>query len=199
MSASEDDDSAQLMQRLRTGDDLALNELMHRWQKPLVAFITRYVGNVDDALDLAQESFVRVFESRARYQPSAKFSTWLFTIASNLCRNQARWRARHPTISLQTSADGSEDHMLERTLPAHDASPSDNAERDDLANAVREHVQALPHDLKTTVLLSEYEELSHEEIARVTGCSPKAVETRLYRARKLLREGLTRWKIGGLA
>lgn len=182
------------MQQLRDGDDLALNGLMQRWQKPLVAFILRYVGNMEDALDLAQETFVRVYESRARYRPSAKFSTWLFTIASNLCRNQARWHARHPAVSLQTPASPQGDDTFEQLLPATDPSPADNAERDDLACAVREHIQALPHDLKTAVLLFEYQELSHEEIAAVTGCTAKAVETRLYRARKLLRESLARWR-----
>lgn len=196
MSATDEGDGAELMLRLRDGDDLALNELMQRWQKPLAAFIHRYVGNADDALDLAQETFVRVYQSRARYQPSAKFSTWLFTIASNLCRNHARWRSRHPAVSLHTPADGNGDHTFEQTLPSQDPSPADNAERDDLACAVREHVQALPHDLKTAVLLFEYDERSHDEIAAVLGCTPKAVETRLYRARKLLRDSLARWRSG---
>ncbi len=196
MNDTDEGSGAELMLRLRDGDDLALNELMQRWQKPLVAFILRYVGNAEDALDLAQETFVRVYESRARYRPSAKFSTWLFTVASNLCRNHARWRSRHPAVSLQSPADASGDHTFEQTLPSHDPSPADNAERDDLACAVREHVQALPHDLKTAVLLFEYDERSHEEIAAVLGCTPKAVETRLYRARKLLRDSLARWRSG---
>ncbi|HYR59539.1 MAG TPA: sigma-70 family RNA polymerase sigma factor [Chthoniobacteraceae bacterium] len=185
-----------LMQRLAGGDDLALNELMRRWQEPLVSFIYRYVGNEADALDLAQETFAHVFESRRRYQPRAKFSTWLFSIAGNLCRNLARWRERHPTVSLHAHASGDE-RALEETVRAPDALPSDTAERNDLAAAVREHLQALPHDLKTAVLLFEYEDLSHREIGVVLGCSPKAVETRLYRARKILREALSRWKIEG--
>ena len=84
---------------------------------------------------------------------------------------------------------------LSDSLAAPADSPADSAERDDLACAVREHIQALPHDLKTVVLLFEYEDLSYDEIARVLGCSTKAVETRLYRARKILREALTRWRI----
>lgn len=91
------------MLRLKDGDDLALNELMTRWQLPLVAFIQRYIGNPTEALDLAQETFVRVYESRRRYKPTAKFSTWLFTIASNLCRNFFRWQGRHPAVSLDAA------------------------------------------------------------------------------------------------
>jgi RNA polymerase sigma-70 factor (ECF subfamily) len=183
-----------LMLRLKGGDDLALNEIMRRWQEPLTAFIYRYVGNEADALDVAQETFAHVYESRDRYEPRAKFSTWLYTIAGNLCRNFGRWQQRHPTVSLHAHT-GDDDSSLEATLPSPDELPSDTAERNDLASAVREHIQALPHDLKTAVLLFEYQELSHQEIAAVLGCSPKAVETRLYRARKILREGLARWNV----
>lgn len=192
------DDPAQedvkCMLRLKSGEDTALNELMTRWQKPLVSFILRYAGNEQDALDLAQETFVRVFESRARYEPRSRFSTWLFTIATNLCRNQARWRERHPTVTLHATGED-EDSGLESTLPATGDTPADSAEREDLASAVREAIQTLPHDLKTAVLLFEYQEQGYEEIAATLQCSPKAVETRLYRARKILREALARWKI----
>lgn len=194
---SDDDlslDDVRCMSRLKEGDDLALQELMERWQRPLVAFIQRYIGNDSDAYDLAQETFVRVYESRHRYQPTAKFSTWLFTIAGNLCRNLERWRERHPTVSLFASYGDDEAGLVDR-LPAPEDTPADNAERDDLANAVREHVQKLPHDLKTVVLLFEYQSLGYEEIAVILSCTPKAVETRLYRARRMLAESLSRWKI----
>ena len=181
------------MLRLKSGDDLALNELMERWQKPLVGFILRYAGNEQDALDLAQETFVRVFESRDRYEPRSKFSTWLFAIATNLCRNLARWRERHPTVTLHGTGE-EDDATLENTLPATGDTPPDNAERKDLASAVREAIQTLPNDLKTVVLLFEYHEQGYEEIAASLGCSPKAVETRLYRARQFLREKLARWR-----
>ena len=88
-----------------------------------------------------------------------------------------------------------EDSGLESTLPATGDTPSDSAEREDLASAVREAIQTLPHDLKTAVLLFEYHEQGYEEIAATLRCSPKAVETRLYRARRILREALGRWKI----
>jgi RNA polymerase sigma-70 factor, ECF subfamily len=183
-----------LMGRLKAGDDLALNELMNRWRTPLTSFILRYTGNEQDALDIAQETFVRVFENRARFEPRSKFSTWLFTIATNLCRNQARWRQSHPNVSLDGSA-GDDDATLGESIAAPGGLPSDNAERSDLASAVREHIQKLPHDLKAVVLLFEYQELGYAEIAAMLKCSPKAVETRLYRARKILREALARWKL----
>lgn len=194
MSAEPDYD-AEIMLRLRNGEETALNELMARWQQPLVSFIYRYVGNQSDALDLAQETFVRVFENRKGYKPKAKFSTWLFSIAANLCHNLVRWRNRHPTVALTHDENDADHHDLLETLPSLERSPADTASSNDLANAVRQHVQELPHDLKTVVLLFEFEDLSYEEIARVLGCSTKAVESRLYRARNILRDRLTRWKI----
>lgn len=179
------------MLQLAAGDDLALNELMTRWQKPLVSFIYRYVGNESDALDLAQETFVRVFESRRRYKQTAKFSTWLFTIASNLCRNFRRWQQRHPNIPLDGPASkGDGSGSLSESLADAGETPADTAQRNDLAIAVKEHIQGLPHDLKTAILLFEYEDLSYEEIADIMRCSVKAVETRLYRARNILRLAL---------
>ncbi len=187
-----DEDRADML-RLKDGDDLALNELMTRWQTPLAAFIQRYTGNAEDALDLAQETFVRVYESRHRYKPKAKFSTWMFTIASNLCRNHARWRARHPTVALDNFTTN-EHSSIGATLPAPGDSPSESAERKDVADAVSKAVQNLPHDLRTAILLFEYQDQGYQEIATALDCTAKAVETRLYRARKLLGEKLTSWQ-----
>lgn len=188
---SHDADRAAML-RLKDGDDLALNELMTRWQLPLLSFILRYVGNQTEALDLAQETFVRVFESRHRYKPTAKFSTWLFTIASNLCRNFFRWQIRHPAVSLDTATF--EGTTLADSVKSEADTPADSAEQDERAAAVRDAIHGLPHDLKTAILLFEYEDLSHQEIAGILGCSAKAVETRLYRARKVLREKLAAWE-----
>jgi len=179
------------MCRLQSGEESALNELMNRWQQPLVGFICRYVGNEADALDLAQETFVRVYESRHRYKQTAKFSTWLFTIATNLCRNLFRWQKRHPTVTLDGETQDSV--PLIETLAATDDHPFTLADRKELAAAVRDSIQALPHDLRTTLLLFEYEDLSYEEIAVILECSMKAVETRLYRARNILRDKLAGW------
>ena len=175
---------ADCMARLRAGDDLALNALMDRWQKPLATFLFRYAGNEAVALDLAQETFVRVYENRHAFRGGA-FSSWLFSIAANLCKNHARWQARHPTVSLDA------ERVCEIASPA--ASPGAQAAEAELAGAVREAVQGLPHDLKTVTLLFEYQEQSHSEIAAALGCTPKAVETRLYRARQILREKLAPW------
>ena len=177
------------MVRLREGDDLALNELMERWQKPLHAFILRYVGNHRDSIELAAETFVRVYQHRSRFNFKSKFSTWLLTIATNLCRHHARWRKRHPTISLDDAAS-SDEVSGEHLFISAEEIPSVRASRTELAKLVREEIQKLPHDLKTVVLLFAYDDLSYAEIGVILGCTPKAVETRLYRVRKLLAKRL---------
>ena len=177
------------MVRLREGDDLALNELMERWQKPLHSFILRYVGNHTDSIELAEETFVRVYHHRSRFNFKSKFSTWLLTIATNLCKHHARWRKRHPTISLDDTA--SMDEVSDENLfISAEETPSALADRSELAKLVKEEIEKLPHDLKTVVLLFAYDNLSYTEIGVILGCTPKAVETRLYRVRKLLTKKL---------
>ena len=177
------------MVRLIAGDDLALNELMERWQKPLHSFILRYVGNYADSIELAQETFVRVYHHRSRFNFKSKFSTWLLTIATNLCKHHARWRRRHPTISLDDTA-GMDEMFDEYLSISAEEIPSALAGRSELGKLVKEEIEKLPHDLKTAVLLFAYDNLSYAEIGVIMGCTPKAVETRLYRVRKLLAKRL---------
>jgi RNA polymerase sigma-70 factor (ECF subfamily) len=176
---SEEADQA-AMARLCAGDDLALNEIMERWKRPLISYLYRWIGHEHEAADLAQETFVRIYEKRLVYRPEGKFSSWLWTIATNLGRNQKRWHARHPQVSLEDAPD----------FPAGAATPDQSSMKAELARRLQAGVQELPSDLRTAFLLFEYEEQSYEDIAAITGCSRKAVETRLYRARHLLREKL---------
>ena len=127
------------MVRLIAGDDLALNELMERWQKPLHSFILRYVGNYADSIELAQETFVRVYHHRSRFNFKSKFSTWLLSIATNLCRHHARWHTRHRTISLDDTAsfDKVPDEDL---LISPDEIPSAQVGRSELAKLVKEEI-----------------------------------------------------------
>jgi RNA polymerase sigma-70 factor, ECF subfamily len=185
----EADPDAELMLRLKNGEDSILNELMTRWQQSLVAFIYRYIGHETDALDLAQETFVRVYETRRRYTVQAKFSTWLFAIAANLCRNHLRWRQRRRESVPGTSDTG--DAELAEHVQSLEDSPDQAAMKSESISLVRTAIEQLPHDLKTVILLYEYQSLSYAEIASVLKCSLKAVEMKLYRARRLLRERLT--------
>jgi len=180
------------MERLIAGHDAALNDLMERHAKPVFHFLCRMLGNEDDANDLAQETFVRVFKSRGSFRAEQKFSTWLFTIAANLARNHFRWRTRHPNISLDAENPETE-QSLGSTLPANNPAPNEQALAAERAKAVRVAVGKLPEDLREAIVLCEWEELSMAAAAAVLETTPKAVESRLYRARQLLRERLKSW------
>ena len=180
------------MERLVAGQDAALNDLMERHATPVFHFLCRMTGNEDDANDLAQETFVRVFRSRESFRANEKFSTWLYTIAANLARNHFRWRSRHPAVSLEAEAEGT-GQSLGGVLPAGDPIPSEQALAAERAAAVRAVVAKLPEDLREAIVLCEWEELSVAEAAVVLETTPKAVESRLYRARQILRERLKSW------
>jgi len=180
------------MEQLIAGRDAALNDLMERHATPLFHFLCRMVGNEDDANDLAQETFVRVFRARASFRTSERFSTWLFTIAANLARNHFRWRARHPNVSLDTET-GEKEQTLGSTLPANEQAPNEQALTAERARAVRAAVGKLPEDLREAIVLCEWEEYSVAEAAMILETTPKAVESRLYRARQILRERLKQW------
>jgi len=180
------------MVRLAAGQDAALNDLMERHATPVFHFLCRMVGNEDDANDLAQETFARVFRARASFRPGEKFSTWLFTIAANLARNHFRWRARHPNVSLEAES-GEAEQTLGSTLPSDDPAPNEQALTAERAQAVRSAVGKLPEDLREAIVLCEWQELSVAEAAAILESTPKAVESRLYRARQILRERLKSW------
>jgi len=180
------------MERLAAGQDAALNDLMERHATPVFHFLCRMVGNEDDASDLAQETFARVFRARTSFRSNERFFTWLFTIAANLARNHFRWRSRHPTISLDAET-GEAEQTLGSTLPAGNLAPNEQALAAERAQAVRAAVGKLPDDLREAIVLCEWEDLSVAEAATVLETTPKAVESRLYRARQLLREKLKSW------
>ena len=180
------------MEKLQSGHAAALDNLMTRHATPVFHFLCRMLGNEEDANDLAQETFVRVFKSAGQFRADQKFSTWLFTIAANLARNHFRWRSRHPNISLEAENPETE-QPIGATLPANAPSPNESALATERAAAVRHAVQKLPEDLRAAIVLCEWEERSVAEAAIILEATPKAVESRLYRARGLLRERLKNW------
>ncbi|MGH8018697.1 MAG: RNA polymerase sigma factor [Opitutaceae bacterium] len=196
MERLDDAEDKRLMAALADGNDHALDQIIRRWQQPLRAFIQRSTGDEADTDDLLQETFVRVYKHRARYRPAGRFSTWLFTIAVNLCRNHADKRRRRPTVSLDAMHETSRGAVPASALsrqPSTDPIPSEQTLAGERAEAVRAAIGELPDDLRTAILLFEYENLSHAEIATIVNTTPKGVETRLYRARQHLREKLSRW------
>ena len=184
-STTRDELDADLMRTLAEGDDLALNRLMEAWSPPLSAYLIRLTGSHATAADLVQESFVRVHRNRFAYRPSQKFSTWLFAIATNLARNHARWRSRHPEALTEPEA------LREMATASSNDSPYEQAAAKESLAAVQKAVGELPQDMREVLILSTWHGMSHADIARVQGTSEKAVELRLYRTRKILRELLS--------
>lgn len=184
MADSPPDADAHDMARLAAGEDLALNAIMERWSGRIHAFLRRMTRDHESAEDLAQEVFVRLYRSRESYRPSAPFSAYLFRIASNLARNHARWRTRHPSVAL-------EDAPAERQDPPSGApGPDAQAAGAEHLRLVERSIGALPADLREAMLLFTHHDMGYADIARVMQCTVKAVETRIYRARQMLKDAL---------
>jgi RNA polymerase sigma-70 factor (ECF subfamily) len=179
---------------LQREEPQAINQLVERWQRPLLGFAYRYVQNSADAQDLVAETFVRLYQQRGRLRGDTNVSAWLFTALTNLCHNHHRWKRRHPTMAMDGPAwepNGPGDPGRPAPeLASREPAPDDVLSADESLAALRAAVEALPHDLKVTVLLHHYEHLSYREIGAITRCSERGVETRLYRARQQLRQSL---------
>lgn len=175
------------MERLCAGHDAALNDLMERHAERLFHYLIRQLQDESDAEDATQETFVRVFRFRQKFDPRHRLSAWLYSIATNLARDRQRARSRHSQVSLEAGNPhtGGE---LNDTLPAAGPDPGGQLAGKERAAAVRAAIAQLPEDLRTVIVLFEYEEKSQQEIAAIMECTPKAVEMRLYHARKQLRD-----------
>jgi RNA polymerase sigma-70 factor (ECF subfamily) len=177
------------MARLAGGHDAALNDLMERHAERLFHYLVRALQNEADAADLAQETFVKVFQHRQKFDPRQKFSTWLYAIAGNLVRDRYRWRSRHPQTSLDADEQSTGTNWKDN-LEDHRRTPDQELQQAERAGVVRQAVAALPEDLRQPLILAVYEGLSQSEIGAILKCSAKAVETRIYRARQHLRTAL---------
>ncbi|MCE9582309.1 MAG: sigma-70 family RNA polymerase sigma factor [Planctomycetes bacterium] len=169
------------MLRVRDDDMQAYSLLVERFQQRVVNIVFRYTGDRAGAEDLAQEVFIKVFKARQSYQPVAKFSTWLFRIATNLCLNEIRNRKHRPNLSL-------DDNPL---LDPGQADPTElETSRQELVQAVRKALDALPENQRMAVVLNKWEDQSYEQIAEAMGLSVQAVKSLLFRARAAMKEGL---------
>lgn len=183
----------QLFVALQRGEDAALNRLIARWEQPLFAFAWRYLHHGADARDLVADTFVRLYQHRERLRPDTKLSAWLFTTLSNLCHNRHRWHRRHPTVSLDDpdlGPGGGEGGEFGDPASRGTTFGTAPLEEDEAQAALHAAVDRLPHDLRVTILLHYFDRLPYREIAAITGCSERGVETRLYRARQRLRAEL---------
>jgi RNA polymerase sigma-70 factor (ECF subfamily) len=178
-----------LMLRVRDGDRAAFDVLIERYRKPLLNVIARTIGRDADAEDLAQDVFVRVYRSAPRYQPTAKFSTWLYTIARRVCLNHARAQTFRRWFTL--GGDDDQDDPPGDPPDPRSPDPAADLERRELQRVVAQAVAGLPERLRFAVILRRYEELGYEEIAAVLGCSVTAAKLRVHRANAMLADRLT--------
>jgi RNA polymerase sigma-70 factor (ECF subfamily) len=182
------DPDAVLMLRVKRGDRGAFTELVEKYQQPVMNFIYRTLRDETEAEDLAQNVFLQVYKSRARYRQTAKFSTWLFTIARNLCLNELRRRSRHPAESLEETHADNEDQPRLQIEDHAVLSPPDKLLQGELSRKIADAVAGLPENQRTAILLCRQEELSYEEMAEVLGCSLSATKSLIHRGRETLKE-----------
>jgi RNA polymerase sigma-70 factor (ECF subfamily) len=185
------DSDVALMLRVKDGDEDALRELIERYQRPVINVIYRAIGDAWEAEDLAQRVFVQVYRSASRYKPTAKFTTWLFTITRNTILNEHRRRARHAAESLEALEQPADTEDAGVQLAdARATDPARAAAERELQERIRAAIQRLPEAQRTAVILCRFEGLAYEEIAAVLGCSVSAVKSLLHRARQTLKEDL---------
>lgn len=183
------DPDVRLMLRVRADEPGAFEELVERFQHRLLAVMRHLCGDPEEAEDLAQEVFLRVYRSRKDYHPQAKFSTWLFTIANNLASNSRRRKQRKPVTHLPLNDSGplgprpQENLLLDRA-----PGPDHRLKHDELAMVVQEALAQLNERQRLAVILNKFEDMSYQEIAEVMKISTKAVKSLLSRARSELRE-----------
>ena len=180
-----------LMQRVKAGDEDAFRELIERHQRAVISVIYRALGDAWESEDLAQRVFIQVFRSARRYQPTAKFTTWLYTITHNAIRNEYRRRGRHAAESVDALTQPGETGEPGAQLADPQATdPGQLVIERELQEQIQAAVQLLPETQRTAVILCRFEGLPYEEIATVLNCSVSAVKSLLHRARETLKEKL---------
>jgi RNA polymerase sigma-70 factor (ECF subfamily) len=185
----EDAEDIRLMSLAGAGDMKAFEQLVERHQRLVVGTVGRMLGTNSDAEDIAQQVFVRVWKNVKRYEPRAKFTTWLLKITRNLVFNELRRRSRHPAVPLQSETDEEERPLKDENATSPDATLLEH----ELQEAVDAAIAQLPETQRMAVILRRYEELSYEEIAESLDQSVSAVKSLLFRARTELRESLKRY------
>ncbi len=184
------DPDAALMLRVKQGDAAAFEELVEKYKQPVMNLVYRTLPDATEAEDLAQHVFLQVFKSAHRYEATAKFSTWLFTIARNLCLNEIRRRSRHPADSLdETYADNDEQPIRQPEDPKVFAA-SEAALHGELEAKIEEALTDLPEKQRTAILMCRGDEFSYEDIAKVLECSVSATKSLIHRGRETLKEKL---------
>jgi RNA polymerase sigma-70 factor (ECF subfamily) len=178
----------ELVARSNGGDHDSFNELIRRWERPIYALAYRQIGREEDARDVCQETFLRAYRALGGFRGQAKFSSWLYRIAINLCRDWMRRERRTPVMQAPEEVDLME--LAAAREPAE--SIEDRIARNDLSRAVERAMAVLPDEQRAAIVLKEYHGLTFQEIADLVGCPLSTVKTRLYQGLTVLRRELAR-------
>ncbi|HEV3468722.1 MAG TPA: sigma-70 family RNA polymerase sigma factor [Pyrinomonadaceae bacterium] len=178
----------ELVERAIAGREEGFEELVRRYQRPIVAYVYRMVGDYDAALDLTQEVFIKVYGSLGRYRPEFKFSTWIYRIAHNAAIDHLRRQGGVRTEDLEVEAEGG--RTFEKPLASSAPTPEQLSERSERRAEIEEVVQALPPAYRELIVLRHAHDLSYDEIAEVTGLPLGTVKNRIFRAREAMRTHL---------
>jgi len=182
-----DESDEQLMLNAGQGDRNAFDELVRRYSSRMVNVAYQVLGDRELAEDVAQETFLRAYKSAARYRQISKFSTWLYTIALNLCRNELR-RRKFKTYSLEGMAERDEDSKIRIDIPDEKTQPDLDMERKEAGTLVRQAVEKLPEKFKTPLVLRDIQELTYEEISEILNLPEGTVKSRINRGRMRVKE-----------
>lgn len=185
-----------LMMKCRNGDMSAFELLVRRYQNPLINYIHRSIDDYHRAEDLSQETFLRVFKSASRYEPTASFKSWLYTIATNLCRNEIRNRSRRNTYYLEDLVEEGEDIYHTEIMRDTRYLPDMLLEKKEQRQMIRKALAQLPENQRIALTLVTYQDLRYEEVAEILGCSVGAVKALIHRARQKMKKLLIKAGIG---
>jgi len=187
---------SELVVRALKGREEGFEELVRRYQRPIVAYVYRMVGDYDAALDLAQEVFIKVYGSLTRYRPEFKFSTWIYRIAHNAAIDHLRRVGSARTEEMETEGEGG--HTFEKPFASKSLTPEQETERGERRAEIEEVVGLLPHAYRELIVLRHSHDLSYDEIAEVTNLPLGTVKNRIFRAREAMRELLVARGITGM-
>lgn len=174
----------ELMLLVQGDDDRAFEELIERHQKKVLNLAYKYVGNLEEAEDVAQEVFLRIYKMRKTYKPTAKFATWLYKITVNICLNEIRDRSYAVSLPLP------ENDLLTKSNQVY---PDEEAKKTELQTIVKSAIDALPKNQKMVVILTKYENMSYDKVAEAMDLSVEAVKSLLFRAKDNLKRMLSKY------
>ncbi len=177
-----------LMMKCRKGDIGAFELLVRRYQNPLINYIHRFIDDYHRSEDLSQETFLRVFKSASRYKPTASFKSWLYTIATNLCRNEIRNRSRRNTCSFEELVEEGTDVYDTEIMRDTRYLPDVLLEKKEQRQIIRKALAQLPDNQRVALTLVTYQDLRYEEVAEILGCSVGAVKALIHRARQKMKK-----------